>query len=242
MTLAVQRALALLKLFSISTPEIGLSQAARLSGESKATVFRLLTTLCESGLVEQTAGAKTYRLGPALLDLARVREATVPLLSVVQPVLDLLLEQTGETCHFSRFNGQDMAVVATAESRKANRVTMQGMEFLPICTSAAGQVFLAFSDAGTAAAILAKAGLNDADRLALEGKLKQVRDQGFAIIEMFEDEEIFGVAGPVLAGDQGVVGALAVAIPPHRMTADLLESTLKCIKEGTGSLAGRIGT
>ena len=143
MALAVQRALALLRLFTQSRPEIGLSEAARLTGESKATVYRLFGTLCESGLVEQVEGTKTYRLGPAVLDLARVREATVPLLSVVQPVLDDLLELTGETCHFTQFNGQAMAVVATAESRKVHRITMQGITSLPLDTTAAGVAFLA---------------------------------------------------------------------------------------------------
>lgn len=241
MALAVERALALLKLFTVSTPEIGLSEAARLAGESKATVYRLLTTLCDSGLVEPIAARKTYRLGPAVLDLARVREATVPLLSVVQPVLAQLLERTGETCHFSRFNGAAMAVVASAESRKVNRITMQGVDALPVCTTAAGQVFLAFASADAVDEALTKSNLGAQDRATLAVRLEAIRRQGYATVEIFEDEEIFGVACPVIGNDGRFLGALAVIIPPNRITDELFQTVLKDVRDGSAIIARGLG-
>ena len=145
MTIAVKRALSLLDLFSESAPEIGLSDAARLSGHDKATVHRLLNTLREAGLVEQNATSKLYRLGPAVLHLARMREATFPVIAVVQPLLDQLAETTGETTHCSLYTNNALAVIATRESKKANRVSMRGSETLPFHATASGLAFLAFA-------------------------------------------------------------------------------------------------
>lgn len=241
MTLVVQRAIALLRLFSVARPEIGLSEAARLAGESKATVFRLLSTLCESGLVELVEARKTYRLGPAVLDLSRVREATVPTLSVVQPVLDRLLEATGETCHFSRFNGSSMTVIATAEGRKVNRITMQGIEFLPVCTTAAGRAFLAFAPPETATALMDAAALSAPDRTGLEQALQHIRKAGYATVDHFEDEDIVGIARPVLRADQSFLGSLAVIVPPNRMTEGVLQHFLATLQAGCAEISKGLG-
>lgn len=242
MALAVQRALALLRLFTQSRPEIGLSEAARLTGESKATVYRLFGTLCESGLVEQVEGTKTYRLGPAVLDLARVREATVPLLSVVQPVLDDLLELTGETCHFTQFNGQAMAVVATAESRKVHRITMQGITTLPLDTTAAGVAFLAFASPAVSASVLQEAARDAKEKAELEARLELTRARGYSEYEFLGDDEAFGVAAPVFRGGSFAFGSLAVVVPPHRMQPALFQKILQGILAGSKTISMKIGS
>lgn len=236
MALVLQRALALLRIFSTSTPEIGLSEASRLVGESKATVYRLLTTLCEERLLEWVPARKTYRLGPAVLEFARVREATVPLVSVVEPVLDQIQEKTGETCHFSRFNGNSMAVIASVESRKVNHISMRGVDVLPLTTTAAGQVFLAFGDPEITAEALAKTGILGSDLELLKQKIERVRDLGYATVEHFEDEQIFGIACPVLGRNSGLLGALAVIVPPSRSTDNLVGPILRNLQEGCAIL------
>ena len=47
------KALSLLRLFSGSQPEIGLTELSRQSGMNKATVYRLMSDLAEYGFVEQ---------------------------------------------------------------------------------------------------------------------------------------------------------------------------------------------
>lgn len=242
MALAVQRALTLLRLFTQSRPEIGLSEAARLSGESKATVYRLLGALCESGLVEQVEGAKSYRLGPAVLDLARVREATVPLLAIVQPVLDELLELTGETCHFTQFNGQAMSVVAWAESRKIHRITMQGLMSLPLDKTAAGAAFLAFASPEVRTAILLQVAKDQNERASLEARLESALEHGYAEYEFLGDEEAFGVAAPVFRGGPFAFGSLAVVVPPHRMKPPLFQKILQGVLSGSKNISMKIGS
>ena len=76
----VAKALQLLDLFSRSRPQIGLSDLARLN---KTTCFRLVSDLCAMGLVKHTGPGRAYRLGPALLRLAALREAALPVLQAL---------------------------------------------------------------------------------------------------------------------------------------------------------------
>lgn len=241
MAVAVHRALALLRLFSRARPEIGLSDAARLSGESKATVFRLLNTLCEHGFVEQNAANKTYRLGPAVLELARLREATVPLLSVVQPVLDRLQDLTGETCHVTRFNGQAMAVIASAESRKVHRITIQGVESLPLGTTAAGLIYLAFADPEISAGLFSSIWADASEAARFRQKIAEARERGYAQVETFEGEEVFGLAAPVFGGDQFAFAAIAVIVPPQRMTEAMHQAVVQGLLAASEEITAKIG-
>ena len=60
---SLARALDLLEAFPRLGPEIGLSRIAAELGLSKATAYRLLSTLEERGYVERSPGSRDYRLG-----------------------------------------------------------------------------------------------------------------------------------------------------------------------------------
>lgn len=246
MTIAVKRALSLLDLFSESAPEIGLSDAARLSGHDKATVHRLLNTLREAGLVEQNAASKLYRLGPAVLHLARMREATFPVIAVVQPLLDQLAETTGETTHCSLYTNNALAVIATRESKKANRVSMRGSETLPFHATASGLAFLAFA----APEVLSKALELPLTRFtedtitsqqALLQALQTARRDGFARVEKSFEGDVYGIAAPIFGPDRTAIGAVAVATPCHRMTPELTAQITAELRTVAAEVTRRLG-
>lgn len=140
----VAKALDLLDLFGHATPRLGLSEAARLSGLNKATCHRLLGDLTAAGLLEQVGPAREYRLGPAVLRLAALREATVPMLAAARPDLERLAEATGETAHVSLLVGTRLKAVDHAySSRHSMRVMMSDTDELPLHATASGLAVLA---------------------------------------------------------------------------------------------------
>src|SRR2546429_1358104 len=66
---SLDRALEILKLLG-SEPEMRVTDLARRLEVHKSTVFRLLSTLQEHGLVEQNPSTEKYRLGYGLVRLA----------------------------------------------------------------------------------------------------------------------------------------------------------------------------
>src|SRR5437660_12553075 len=89
------RALEILRLLG-SEPEMRVTDLARRLEVHKSTVFRLLSTLQEHGLVEQNPTTERYRLGYGLVRLAGAVVAELDLARVSPSVLEQLAVRTGE--------------------------------------------------------------------------------------------------------------------------------------------------
>ena len=151
----VSKALELLNLFTRQRPLIGLSDLARLAELNKATCYRLVTELCDFGLVEQVGSAREYRLGPAVLRLAALREAQVPTREAAMPVLQALAQKTGETAHLSMLMGGALHTLGFAyATTHMTRVTMEDAEVLPFHATSSGLVVLAFQPEAFREAVL----------------------------------------------------------------------------------------
>lgn len=200
---------------------MGLSDMARESGYDKATTRRLLVSMAKHGLIEQNAANRRYRLGPGILRLARVREATRPISSIVQPVLETLMEQTGETAHFAMPAGEWVANIGLCESRKASRVTMEAGQQLPLHATATGLALLAYSDSTRIDEVLSKP-LNAytdttvTSATTLRTTLAEVRQRGHVVVNGYFDADVCSVAAPVFDSNSEAIGAVAVAVPASR--------------------------
>lgn len=139
----VDKALNLLNHFSAETPEFGLSELARTAGMDKATTLRILNSFAAHGFVEQDIATKKFRLGPAVLRIARIRKSTAPLTTVIQPILNRLAAETGETAHASLPDGNELATMAIAVPSRSTRVFVDPAQRLPFHATASGIIFLA---------------------------------------------------------------------------------------------------
>ncbi|QYZ69353.1 IclR family transcriptional regulator [Neotabrizicola shimadae] len=226
MSSTVAKALTLLDHFSEEVPELGLSDLARRAGLEKATVHRMLSVMADAGLVEQRGTSRLYRLGPGVLRLARVREKVFPMSAALQPALQALVAETGETAHASLISGRALATIEVIESARASRVSLVAGQILPFHSTASGHAALAFAAPelrervlGSALAAITPHTITDAG--ALRAQLAAVRQGGFAVCDQGNEEDVHGIAVPVFHGDGLAAGAIAVATPAHRMTEDL---------------------
>lgn len=222
----VAKALSLLDFFNRARPAIGLSDMARLSGMNKATVHRLLTELQAQGFVEQTGSGREYRLGPAFLRLAALREAAVPMRDLAARVLADLSAATHETAHVSLLQGDVLTTVAFAYSpHHGTRVTMDDAEVLTFHNTSSGLAVLAYAPADFADRILARplqkrTDKTDTDPARIRAALDEVRRTGMAQNEGGFEADVHSHAMPLFDAQAQVVGAIAVAAPTVRMTPE----------------------
>ncbi|HPE58700.1 MAG TPA: IclR family transcriptional regulator [Thiolinea sp.] len=221
----VDKAFKLLSLFSVEAPEIGLSELARRAGFDKAATRRFLVALQKHQLIEQNPDTKQYRLGPGLLHLAKIREATFPLESILQTALNRLTEGTGETAHAALLVHDVLTTLAIVFPQRANRVHLNLGEKLPLHATASGQVLLAFSPTdrleGVPPELSAYTAHTITDRQQLTNSLQQIRQQGFARVSNTYEDEVTGIAVPFFDSHALPQGTLAVATPSARMNAKL---------------------
>ena len=243
----VTKALSLLDFFNHSRPGIGLSEMARLSGLNKATTHRLLGELQTQGFVEQVREGGAYRLGSAVLRLAALREASVPLLSVSREVLQVLCDATGETAHMSVVQGSRLDALSYVYSpAHATKVTMDDAEVLDFHATSSGLAVLAFSAPGIVDAVLAaplrpRTTRTMTDPAHIRTVLDEVRRSGIAESIGGFEVDVHSNAAPVFGADGQPIGALAVAAPVSRMTADRRAAIRAQVKASASTLTTRIG-
>lgn len=232
----VSKALSLLDFFSLTRESVGLSELARLSGMNKATVHRLMSEMQARGFVEQTGAAREYRLGPAFLRLAALREAAVPMREVADAVLADLSRDTHETSHVSLLQGETLTTLSYAYSPlHRTRVAMEDAEVLTLHNTSSGLAVLAFSPPAFVDAVLSRPLARptpdtETDPAAIRARLGPIRASGMAeSIGSFE-ADVHSHAMPLFDAASRVTGAIAVAAPAARMTAEhrsLIRSALR---------------
>jgi DNA-binding IclR family transcriptional regulator len=243
----VTKALTLLTLFNQSRPLIGLSDFTRLSGQNKATTFRMLGELQTMGFVEQVGTTRAYRLGPEVLRLAALREASVPLVSVARETLEHLSATTGETAHMSQIRGHQLNTLAYAYgARHGTQVRMEDAEVLSFHATSSGLAVLGFSNPEFVDDILSrplKAHTSETrtDPLQIRAGLEQVRKAGMAESVGGFEADVHSHATPVFGPDMLPIGALAVATPVSRMNEALKALIQAELQQGARALTHQIG-
>ncbi len=221
----ITKALEMLDYFSRARPQIGLGEFVRLTGRDKATVHRHLTELAANGFLEQDPASRAYRLGPAVLRLSGVREATIPVRSVVRPIVTRLAREVGELAHFSLLQERRLSPVFHFDPcLHGTRVAFDESEMLPLHATSSGLAVLAFAPAEFSEAVLAGPlapitahTLTDPGRLRV--LLDDVRARGIARLDQSFDEEVSSQGAPIFDATGAVTGALSVAVPVVRATA-----------------------
>jgi len=243
----VSKALSLLTHFNHGRTGIGLSDLTRLSGMNKATVYRLMSELQDSGFVEQTEGDRMYRLGPQVLRLAALREAAVPILSVSRRVLRDLSDETGETTHLSLLQGSQLNSLSHAYSpRHATKVMMEDAEVLTFHGTSSGLAVLAYTDPGFVEDVLAQplkvhTPETMTDPQEIRAQLAEIRSTGLAQSTGGFEADVHSHAVPVFGTDRQVIGALAVAAPVSRMTPEQKQLIPAALRRAGATLTHRIG-
>lgn len=242
----VDKALDLLTHFTQAQAEIGLSELARLAGQDKATVHRMLQSLAKHGLVEQNQTSKLYRLGAGTLRLARNREASFPTSSVVMDVLQQLTDATGETSHASLIAGGSLATVGLVKGTGAIHVSLDAGESLPFHATASGVACLAFLPEEQVMHILKQKLGKFTDKTptsaaALLRAVEQARSKGYAMSDQSYENDVFGIAAPLFAAGGMATGAVAVATPAHRMTREVRNATVQHVMQAAASISRKMG-
>lgn len=227
----VSKAIELLNWFSAERAQIGLAEFQRLTGRDKATTYRYLCALEESGFIEQDTATRAYRIGPAVLRLAHIREVTVPRRAGVRRVLPQLAEATGELAHVSILQGNSLVSLTDhASTRYSARVVLSEPE-LPLHATGSGLAVLAYCEPSIRDAAFKQlkryTEFTATNRQALDQKIQTAKDTGFGIGDEAYEEGVYGVGVPLFDSTSQVAGALAVASVATRVDDEKI-NTIKC--------------
>lgn len=88
-----------------------LSELSEASGLAVSTTSRLLDSLEHNGFVERDAATKRYHVGRGLFRLVAASKPRRDVVSVIRPVLEWLVQQTGEDCGLAELQGTHATII-----------------------------------------------------------------------------------------------------------------------------------
>lgn len=199
---SVHRAMSVLSAFDGTEVFLPLAELARRTGMHKPTVLRIARTLAVSRfLVQRADGA--WRLGPSAGRLGARYQAQFDVDSAIEPILQQLAAQTGESASFYVHEGNVRSCLMRCDHPSARPDHPRSGEVLPLDRGAPGHVILA---------ALGKPGE------PYEG----IRRRGYHYASAERSTGAASVAAAV-RGAQGIVlGAVSTSGPLDRLTVEVL--------------------
>ncbi|MHA7191318.1 IclR family transcriptional regulator [Arthrobacter sp. MDT2-16] len=187
-TRTVERALVLLGAVC-DAGSLTLADAAREAELSASTALRLLRTLEGTGFVRRDAlGA--YRPGLRVVQLGAQALGHESLVSLAEPALDRLVEQTGESAYLSvpSHDGEGVYLAMREGTHSVRHASWVGRS-IPLGGTAVGAVLTGGPPA-----------------------------DGFVVVRDGVETDVTAIAAPVSPGGRAVA-ALSVVVPSYRITA-----------------------
>jgi IclR family acetate operon transcriptional repressor len=228
---AVERAFTLLDVLARSDRPLTLTELSVRTDMSKATVIRFLASLEQWSLVQKIQTG--YQLDVGTLPMAYAFLMNDSLNRAALPVLQQVALNTQETVTIYVRAGMERVVVQRVEGRTPFAHTLPVGQRLPLLLGAPGLVLAASMQAADRYALLEHhpeivlANGQRLDRAALEARLDEVAQQGYAISRSERLQQIFAVAAPIRTSDQTVKAAVGITAHEKRVTPEQVEALVE---------------
>jgi DNA-binding IclR family transcriptional regulator len=241
---AVDRALNLLLTVS-QEADLGVSEIARRSGDSKARAFRLLYTLEARGFLTRSEDGVGYRLGFAALAIGNAAMEHLDIVRLSRSVLAALGEKTRETIQLRVRDGHESICVAKWEPGRDIQVNAVIGRRRPLHVGSS-KVFLAYLDDAEREVFL-RGPLERftpstiIDPKTLRHKVEQIRRTGMQISHGEVTEELISITAPVFGADGGIAATLNVAAPANRAPESRHAEICEQVKDAARCISQAIG-
>lgn len=244
---ALERALNILSLFSVSVPELSLSDIAEQTGIAKSTTFRLVSVLTDYGFLERIPDTERYRIGIRAFEIGSIYIQSTSVEQEARPFLARLAAECNQTANLGVLNdGQVVHIAVVPPDRVIRYYAAVGDRVDSHCTGLGKALICDFSDEQLADLAERHPLVSYTRRTItsldiLRAHLKEVQEQGYAI----DDEESFiglrCVAAPIRNDKGEIVAAISVSGPSAEFGESALPSIIDAVVLAARGVSARLG-
>lgn len=224
---SLARGFAVIRTFDAEHPVQSLSDVAKRAEISPASARRFLYTLETLGYVR--ADGRQFALTPRVLELGFSYLSALSLPEIMQPHLERLSREVGESVSAAVLTGGDIVYIARVPTRRIMSIGITIGTSFPAHATSMGRVLLAAlpeTDAGARIGTgplqsFTASTITEAD--ALIAKLAQVRAQGWSIVDGELEEGLRSLAVPVRDKTGVVVAAINVSTTVNRDSLERMQ-------------------
>jgi DNA-binding IclR family transcriptional regulator len=230
----VQKAFLILDRLTASQSDLAPRDIAQQTGLDRTTVYRLLETLVEVGVVARDAPTRRYRLGLRTLDYAfaaldGIEVRHVALSHLIDLERELVVDSDGveRGIFVGMLDGPQIVLVEMGWTRSVFSRTGGRMRF-PAYASAAGRCILAYTPAAERQDLLSHVDFaprtpRTVTTLAdVEARLEQIRATGYDTSDREVFSDLLALAVPVVGRSGTALASIGVSAPAGATTLERL--------------------
>ena len=224
-----------------------LSTLASETGQSPATVYRILVTLEGKGLVEFDAEDQIWHIGPRAYVIGARFLRRTSLVDRARPILRRLMEVTGETANLGVEKGGMVLFLSQVETHESIRAFFPPGTLSAMHASGIGKALLAHMDKDrfdrwfdehpperfTQHTLL--------DRHQLSDAMSEIRARGYSIDGEEKNLGMRCIAAPVFDLNREAVAGISVSGPTSRVETGAIDELSQAVIEAAHELTKAIG-
>lgn len=209
----------------------------------KATLYRLLQTLCNQGMLTLDPDTQNYALGVRLVRMAHAAWAQSSLAPMARPHLVDLAADLGLTIHLAQLDHAQVLYVDKVSAVRPVEMFSQAGRVGPAYCTGVGKAMLAWLDLEAQSRVIAQqsfhqftpATLTSPDDLRAE--LRHIAERGFAYDREEHEPGIICAAVPILSRRGRVLGALSATGTTGETSLDALATHVPRLRVAAAAIA-----
>lgn len=226
--------------------ELTPAQLAERTGEPRSTVYRLLNSLQELGLVEPGPRRGTYLLGLKVFQLGSTVVSRFDVRQAALPLMERLHEQFGETTFLCVRRGFEAVCIERIDGERVNLLALRLGGTLPLHLGAAARALMAYEPPAFWEDYLRQCTLEaltektPATPDAVRAELRATRERGYSI----SDEDVTPGVGSFGAPIFDHLGAVCASISVGGLREPLMsrsDETVTALREAAASISRLLG-
>jgi DNA-binding IclR family transcriptional regulator len=216
--------LGILSLFSDDRVEIGHDDVVATMGCSRATAYRYLKALADTGVLASAGGA-AYVLGPRIVELDRLIRRNDPLLTTARPVMEALHAELQASVMLCSYYGNQVLCTDSIWTEASGRTDYERGRPMSMFAGAMAKVILAHVSPYQLrslmlhhAAEIQAAGLGESWK-EFNANMQRIRRERTWVTHAEVVPGLTGVAAPVLDPEKKVLGSITLVVSEGQLSA-----------------------
>ncbi len=224
---SLEKGLLVIEAFDASRPRLTLSDVAKITGITRAAARRYLRTLTRLNYAD--FDGRYFSLSPRILRLGYAYLSSTALSTRLQPFLERISEETGESSSAAMLDGDDIVYIARSATRRIMSIGLGVGSRLPAYCTSLGRAILAFHPPETVETYLRRVALEPrtpktiTDKDRFRAVLETTRQQGYAIVNEELELGLRSIAVPLVQKNGQVSIALNISAQAARVPASEME-------------------
>lgn len=244
---SIKRAVQILHTFSLEEKELGITELSKRLNLHKSTVYRILVTLANEGIVLKNQVNQKYRLGIVLFKWGSIVQHQMEIREFALPIMKELAERTKESVYLNVISGRERVCIEKVESSNdVRRVIKLGVN-LPLYTGGSGKAILAYLMDEEIQKFIQEEKLvafttntiTDPERLLED--LRDIREKGYAIAIGERVPGATTIGAPIFNYTQKVVASITISGPSERITEQKIKTFSSFAKEAARKISTLLG-